>query len=436
MKYFLPDSQDLVDPSFDFETERRSAVRLRQRDDQYAHEVFGERMLDGILVSKGIVDGGSGGRYTIAQRLRLLRVGARDFFRLNGAWGPVTLMGDCGAFTYVREETPPYSIEDVASFYIDCGFDLGVSVDHVILDYAEEWDADPKSVPQAVLDRQALTLELARKFLRLHRAERMPFELLGVAQGWSPRSYARAVRSLQTMGYRYIAVGGMVPLKTSDIVSSLRAIGDVRRSETKLHLLGITRVESLQHFAALGVTSFDSTSPLRQAFKDASDNYYAMDTEYTAIRIPQVEGNPSLQRQVSSGRISQDDARELEAAALSAMSRFAARQLKLPRVLDALQRYEDLYSPGSSHRDEYRATLEARPWENCACEVCRGLGHHVILFRGAERNRRRGLHNTWTFYRRVQRATQKVTAETKRVGRRSVSARRQTSKRAVGATSQ
>jgi hypothetical protein len=433
MKYFLPDSQDLVDPSFDFETERRSASRLRQRDDQYAHEVFRERMLDGILVSKGIVDGGSAGRYTIAQRHRLLRVGAREFFRLDDTWGPIALMGDCGAFTYVREEKPPYTVEDVASFYVDCGFDFGISVDHVILDYAEEWDLDPKEVPKAAIDRQALTLELARKFLRLRHAERMPFEAVGVAQGWSPKSYAKAVRSLQTMGYSYIAIGGMVPLKTSEIVESLKAIAEVRRRETKLHLLGITRVDTLREFASLGVTSLDSTSPLRQAFKDASDNYYAVDREYTAIRIPQVEGNPALQRQVASGRVSQERARELEGAALLAMSRFARGEVKARRVLDALQTYEDLYSPGSSHRDEYQATLEARPWERCPCEVCRELKHHVILFRGAERNRRRGLHNTWTFYRRIQQASTLAPA---RKAALKAPSRRQVTKRALGVTSQ
>ena len=101
MRYFLPDSQDLVDPSFDFETERRSATRLRHRDDSYAHELFTERMLDGILVSKGIVDGVGGSRYTIAQRHRLLRAGAPEFFRTGTSpWRPIPLMGDCGAFTY------------------------------------------------------------------------------------------------------------------------------------------------------------------------------------------------------------------------------------------------------------------------------------------------------------------------------------------------
>lgn len=408
MRYFLPDSQDLVDPSFDFETERRSPTRLRQRDDAYAHELFSERMLDGILVSKGIVDGfgATGSRYTIAQRQRLLRVGAPEFFRTTGSgWAPIPLMGDCGAFTYVREAEPPYSVQDVAAFYVDCRFDLGISVDHVILEYDASLDADPTAVPDKLKERQAITLRLARDFLCLHAAERLPFEPVGVAQGWSPRSYAAAVRDLQAMGYSYIALGGMVPLKTTEILASLRAVDAVRRRDTRLHLLGITRTDSLRQFASLGVASFDSTSPLRQAFKDAKDNFYTMDREFTAIRIPQVEGNPSLQKLISSGRVKQDHARRLEQAALAAMRAFDRGGASLEATLDALQAYEDVYASGKSHRSEYAATLSARPWKDCACDVCRAIGHHVILFRGAERNRRRGLHNTWTFYRRLKRET-------------------------------
>lgn len=412
MKYFLPDSQDLVDPSFDFETERRSATRMRQRDDQYAHELFSQRMLDGILVSKGIVDGfgGTGSRYTIAQRQRLLRVGAREFFRLDATpWSPIALMGDCGAFTYVREPAPPYSIEEVSAFYVDCGFDFGISVDHVILDYNAAWDESPGEVPKAIAERQAITIDLARKFYQFHRQQRLPFELLGVAQGWSPKSYESSVRALQKIGYRYVAVGGMVPLKTTEIVASLRSIARARRPDTRLHLLGITRTESLPEFASLGVASFDSTSPLRQAFKDATDNYYSMDTEFTAIRIPQVEGNPTLQKMISSGEVEQEKARRLERAALVAMKRFDAGEIKASATLDALEEYERCYSPGSpSHREQYATTLDARPWKACACDVCAAVGHHVILFRGAERNRRRGLHNTWTFYRRVQRQAAQV----------------------------
>ena len=44
-----------------------------------------------------------------------------------------------------------------------------------------------------------------------------------------------------------------------------------------------------------------------------------------------------------------------------------------------------------------------RPWLRCPCDICRKLDYHVILFRGAERNRRRGFHNVWVFYRRLRR---------------------------------
>lgn len=408
VKYFLPDSQDLVDPSFDFETERRSTTRLRQRDDQYAHELFSTRAFDGILVSKGIVDGfgSTGSRYTLAQRHRLLRAGAAEFFRLPEAlWSPIPVMGDCGAFTYVKEEVPPYSVGDVLSFYLECGFQYGISVDHVILDYNASWDAPARGceVPVALRHRQQVTLDLARDFLREVRACGTSLIPLGVAQGWSPESYAASVESLQQIGYDYIAVGGMVPLKTRDILASLTAIQTIRRPDTALHLLGITRVEQLKTFASLGVASLDSTSPLRQAFKDEKDNYYTLDRQFAAIRIPQVQGNPKLQRAISSGKVRQEEARRLEQACLNAMRRFGAGSLPVGDVMALLREYEALTDPGDDRSEMYRETLEERPWVRCGCDICQKLGHHVILFRGAERNRRRGLHNTWVFYRRMQR---------------------------------
>lgn len=407
MKFFFPDSQDLVDPSFDFETEKRSINRIRQRDDLYAHEVFGTPAFDGLLVSKGIVDGygGVSSRYSPGQRHRLLRLGAPEFFRVQGRKPPLPIMGDCGAFTYVKEEKPPYSVEELLEFYGECRFDYGLSLDHVILQFQPEWDAGGRKsrVPKGVARRRALTLQMAERFLKKHRSGRFQFEPLGVAQGWSPNSYAESVADLQKMGYRYIALGGMVPLKNHEILACLGEIQTVLRRTTRLHLLGVTRTEHIPEFAKFGVVSFDSTSPLRQAFKDDRNNYYALDRTFTAIRIPQVEGNLTVQRMVQSGKAKQETARVLEGNALDAMKRFDAGQLSVADTLDRLLAYEDFYSPDTNHRIEYQEVLEARPWESCVCDVCRVLGYHVIVFRGAERNRRRGFHNLWTFYRRVRR---------------------------------
>lgn len=404
MKYYLPDSQDHVDPSFDFETERRDVMRRRQRDDLYAHELLSSRSYDGLLVSKGIVDGfgETGSRYTLANRHRLLRAGARAFFRMDECpWGQIPIMGDCGAFTYVREENPPYSVDAVVDFYLECGFDHGISVDHVILQYNPSWEEDG-TTPSEVRTRQEITLELAQEFLQRCQTEHVPFEPLGVAQGWGPRSYAHAVNALQKMGYRYIALGGMVPLKTKDILTSLEAISVVRNPETRLHLLGVSRTEHLQAFSRLGVFSFDSTSPLRQAFKDDKDNYYTLERTYPAIRIPQVEGNPKLQKRISSGKVSQERARFLERGCLDAMRKFDQDAASVEEVVERLSEYENLYDGRTDHSAAYREVLEARPWRACPCDVCRTLGRHVILFRGAERNRRRGFHNISVFYRRLQ----------------------------------
>ncbi len=409
MKFFLPDSQDLVDPSFDFERERRSVARQRQRDDLYAHEVFTTPAFDGLLVSKGIVDGFGvlGSRYTLAQRHRLQRLGAPRFFRVERAPNPLTIMGDCGAFTYVHEEEPPYSIDEVLEFYEGSRFDYGVSLDHIILGYlplADAPGASKDTVPDPIRKRQELTLDLARDFLREHKAGRYSFEPLGVAQGWSPKSYAASVKALQKMGYDYIALGGMVPLKSPEVLACLAEIDKVRGPGTRLHLLGVSRTEHLAEFSRLGIASFDSTSPLRQAFKDDRDNYYADDYKYTALRIPQVEGNPKLQRAISSGKVSQEHARRLEQASLEAMRLFEEGRRTAGQVVEVLLEYERLYDKDTKkdHAAAYEKTLTDAPWRRCPCEVCKTLKHHVILFRGAERNRRRGFHNIWTFFRQLQ----------------------------------
>jgi queuine/archaeosine tRNA-ribosyltransferase len=65
------------------------------------------------------------------------------------------------------------------------------------------------------------------------------------------------------MGFRTIAVGGLVPLKTPEILAVLEAVDAVRQAGTRLHLFGVTRCEHFEQFAQFGVVSFDSTSPLR-----------------------------------------------------------------------------------------------------------------------------------------------------------------------------
>lgn len=405
MKFFFPDSQDQVDPTFNFLSEEHDPFRVRQRDDVYAHEVLKPPPFNGLLVSKAIVDGtasSSTGKYTLPQRHRLYREGARQFFRLHNGSTRLKIMGDCGAFSYVGEEYPPYTVEEVVSFYEGCGFDYGISVDHVIFQYEPKVLRTDDAAREWVR-RQQITLELAADFWRRCAESDIHFTPLGVTQGWSPESYAYGVVELQRIGYRRIAVGGMVPLKTKEILACLRAIDDVREPDTQLHLLGISRVDEIPNFASHGVTSFDSTSPFRQAFKDDRDNYYALDRTYVALRVPQVDGNAKLKARIRSGEISQGRAMQLERAALKLLREYDRGEVDLEVAVEAIIAYSAVWDSKADRGSQYRETLEAKPWQSCDCSICKTVGIEAIIFRGAERNKRRGFHNLHVFGQRLRR---------------------------------
>lgn len=398
MDFYFPDSQDQIDPEFDFDAEVHPPFHVRQRDDRYAHETHDPAPYNGILVSKTMVDGYAGaGRYTAAQRHRLFRLGAHEFFRLPDG---LKVIGDCGGFSYVAEDVPPVTVDEVIDFYEEIGVDEGVSVDHVILDYRPDPAGEPE---EQWLDRQGLTLELAADFFAEHSSRGCRFTPMGAAQGWSPESYAASVQRLQEIGYRRIALGGLVPLKILELVACLEAVHRVRLPNTSLHLLGISRAEHYATFRALGVRSLDSTSPFRQAFKDDKDNYYTANGNHVALRIPPSEGNDNLRGRIHAGQLDQGVVRKAEERALEAVRAYDRGTGTPTAALKALRAYEQIFDTKERDRTEvYRAMLEMRPWQKCPCAVCRRWGVEVAIFRGTERNKRRGFHNLWVFNQTVQ----------------------------------
>ena len=243
MDFFFPDSQDQISPFFDFLAEEHPLHRIRQRDDLYAHEVLKTIPYNGILISKVIIDGMKGrtGQYSESQKDRIYRVGAHRFFRTEVPNGPSQIMGDCGAFTYADQSEPPYTIEEVINFYQGLGLDYGVSMDHIIFDYLS--DAQIKKgavVKDDWIFRQNLTVDIASKFYKTVKKNNCTFTPIAVAHGWDPTSYKNAVKELQKIGYTKIAFGGMVPLRTNDVLNVLQECSKIRKTDTQFHLLGLT----------------------------------------------------------------------------------------------------------------------------------------------------------------------------------------------------
>lgn len=405
IKFFFPDSVDVINPGYCFDEEEHDRKRRRIVSEAYPHEVYDQPPYDGMLVSKAIVKT----RYSMAQRQRLMRQGIRKFLRLNTPeHAHIKIIGDCGAFSYRNDPEPPYSVDEVIEFYETLGFDYGISLDHVILGFEDEDDAEYLIFPDENKNaevaefkrRQETTLRLAKEFLQKCNSQKVKFKPLGVAQGWSPSSYAHAVKELQKMGYDYIALGGMVPLKTDEIESCLRKIETVRTKTTKFHLLGISRIDELREFEKFGVTSADSTAPLLQAFKSDKDNYQLDSDSYIALRVPQTGENNKVKKLVLSGAVPQEQARRLETDCLRLLKDYENGKSTAEEVADALCQLEALINQKKKikNRPLYIRTLEERPWQKCGCPVCKELGIHVIIFRGAERNRRRGFHNLYNYY--------------------------------------
>lgn len=421
MKFIFADSLDYVDPAFDFIADRSAAERQPYWDDAYPHEILGYAPYDGVLVSRGIVgDHRVKGKYTTSQARRFHLVGVRKFLRLDKPeFAHLDIFGDCGAFTYVQEERPPYTPSEMAEFYDECGFTHGCSVDHIIFDFdprhrgLEGGSADAKA-------RFEITLENADAFRREAKAIDAVFTPLGVVQGWSPGSMAEAARRLVSMGYDYLALGGMVPLRSPDIKLCLGAIRDAVPTSTRLHILGFAKAEDIDSFHGYDIASFDTTSPLIRAFKDAKQNYYLPSDGvglryFTSIRVPQAIENPKLQRGVKKGIFRAEELVRLETLALNSLRAFDRGEADLEDVLQNVliysaplleeKPYEDCKNSVSLARltQLYRKTLTERPWKQCNCKICREATVDVIIFRGSNRNKRRGIHNLAVYQNHIER---------------------------------
>lgn len=421
MKFIFADSLDYVDPAFDFLADRSAPERQPYWDDVYPHELLGYAPYDGVLVSRAILGGHrSKGKYTPAQARRFEGAGARKFLRLDSPqFATLPIFGDCGAFAYAQEAVPPYSPVEIAEFYEDCGFTHGCSVDHIIFDF-DASNPPASSVSENVRERFDITLGNAAEFLREVRAGGAAFTPLGAVQGWSPASMADAARQLVGMGYDYLALGGMVPLKADEIAECVRAVRSQVPASTRLHILGFAKAEHIDVFQPLGVTSFDSTSPLIRAFKDARQNYYLPGTGsglsyYTAIRVPQALENPRLLRLVKKGQFRAEELTALEVRALAALRAYDRGEAELEDALSATitygavlvaeQPYEDCASstPIKQLEARYRTTLGDQPWKKCGCPICKEASIDIIIFRGSNRNKRRGIHNLAVYKNHIER---------------------------------
>jgi hypothetical protein len=415
LKYFLPDWEDRLDPNFDFIRDKYSKNHKKNpyENDIYAHQIYEKPPYDGVLMSLSVFQS----KISLTNRGNSFKIrnknNIKNYLKMTKN-SSLKVMGDCGAFGYVKEQRPPlpfYNIKNVSNIYEKLEFDYGVSIDHLAVDYVMVKDKKTGKKKKKDLSKREknrrvkLTLRNAKKFLKLHKKQHYNFIPIGVAQGYDTETYKNSVRELIEMGYEYIAIGGLVQYTSEKIIKILKEI-QPHTGNTKIHLFGVLRPGYLNKFKKLGVTSFDSASYLRKAWLRSGQNYLASDGKwYAAIRVPHAT-NPRILKKADLNGFTKTKIKKMEKKALKTLMEYDKGKISVEDTLDTILKYDNLLlrytNDGKNLKTKYKRTLENRPWDSCNCKVCKELGIQVLIFRGCNRNKRRGFHNIWTFRERFK----------------------------------
>src|SRR5262249_4527860 len=108
---------------------------------------------------------------------------------------------------------------------------------------------------------------------------------------------------------------------------------------------------------------------------------------------------------VLAGELDQNVGRALERDCLQTLAAYDRDDCPIEEPLAALEAYDTFVEEpgkrstlrGPDRQAEYWRTLHDRPWRRCRCAVCQEAGIDVVIFRGTERNKRRGFHNLFVF---------------------------------------
>ena len=404
MNYFLPDWDDLLDPNFDFEQDRFSGSTRQARGDKHCCVLMQpNRMCDGVLISLAQHSTSKGPLRQIegTESNSLSPVPLRSRFGLStNQW----LFGDCGAFSYVDKEEPAISVEHAVALYDLYGFDFGASVDHIPVGVLNK-NGERREFSQS--ERQArvnITRSNAASFIQTAIERKAKFNPVGTIQALEPAGYAETVHYYYELGYRHIAVGGLVPQTDNDIAEIARAVSavaDQLKERPWIHLFGVFRPKLQSLFSSLKIDSFDSATYFRKAWLRSDQNYLGTNGKwYAAIRVPMTSDGRTRKRLEAANADIEKLERE-ERNVLSLLRKYDREEANISEVLDAVldyERYITRSSDSNSMRSRYLRTLQDRPWRTCSCRFCKEIGIHILIFRGANRNKRRGAHNTLMLY--------------------------------------
>jgi Queuine tRNA-ribosyltransferase len=339
VRYFLPDWDDLLDGNFNFDTDSFSGTSPQMRGDRHCSVLMKpNRIFDGVLVSlaQHVTLNGKLRRILGTESQSLAPRDLRLQFCLDSGQ---SLFGDCGAFTYVNEPVPTITVEQANSLYDLNGFDFGASVDHIPVKKIIRDGVVVELTEKERRERVLLTVENAKQFIDYANKRGSSFIPVGTIQALNPEEYVKNLKIYHSAGYRYLAIGGLVPLSDAAIQE---IVVKVMKAATKLnprpwiHLFGIFRPKLQKLFRTLGVDSFDSATYFRKAWLRSDQNYLGSNGAwYAAIRVP-MTNDPRTRKRLEAAEFDITKLEQQEKAVLKLLHQYDCDNVSANEVLDAV----------------------------------------------------------------------------------------------------
>jgi hypothetical protein len=437
MKFFNPLTwypPERVHTKFDFTEQDKT--KLNPNDKLCGYEFFDEDTLDGILVSRTLLETnnktrkGEDGNYSIFNRYGRYRT-IVDYARTKNT--NLISFADPGTWSYVNSFVLPdylYDTDDLIDYYNMLQYDLAGSVDWPIVDKICQVTKGSRvfiDLTQEVKEtRRNLTIELAEDFFKkCNKHTNLQFVPFGTAQGYTPATYRDSIRRIIRLGYQYIAVGGLPPMSEKGVIELLPMIyEEVQKSdhpEVGIHLYGrYPGPKYIPIYLKYGVTSFDNNSPhiytarascsyLSPVFKTAGSS---PQNPCLGIKIPPANG-PMLMRIRRNSPETYNEVKDLCEATFKLFVKYSETKSKsvMKTFLNSFEimneRLNDQRVRPRSQKaltrdlDQCEQTLELNLWEDCMCTACRMAEDHIFLGRGP-RIPYIFLHNSYIMYYRFK----------------------------------
>ncbi len=312
----------------------------------------------------------------------------------------IKLFGDCGAFQYRFKSRPPFRTKDLLDFYQKYGFDMGCSIDHIIID---------KKNKNLREKRYQITKNFAKECIQEFKSNNYTFELFGVAQGWDIESYLNMIKYLYELGYENLCIGGLVGVKAKSKnpkeFSLIRFIEQLNLllkeyKFKKIHIFGRGNPYLLNLYLKYGITQFDYNI-MRKSWTDEKKSYILFDKKaktlkyYTSIRIPLIKNSMGKQNS--------------EFLIFNKLKDFERGKISGNVFIAELDKYYQKYNNILNIKKKFKINkpllqnlLTDEPWSSCECDLCKKFGVHVIVFRRRMRNVMRAFHNVYNYYLYLQ----------------------------------